>query len=124
MDSLSTPSGERLRLTAAAGPQRSPRSPSPRFGLVLGSRFWSCALARPTSSDSLNWPSLSRRTYLLSVPVSINSRGITKHSLKNRLIPNASLRARLLVTLDVDEGGVSENAEDHGDQECQSDSPV
>ena len=42
--------------------QRSPRSPWPFFALVRAGRRRSCALARPTSSDSLNRPRDPRRT--------------------------------------------------------------
>src|SRR4030095_4585728 len=65
------------RLLAAFrfGRGRSPLSPSLDLTLVLACRLRSAARDRPTSSDSTNdVPSLLRRTYLLSVPVSISSR--------------------------------------------------
>jgi hypothetical protein len=55
----------------------SPRSPSPFLTTVVALVRWSAAKERPTSSLSLNWPPLARRTYRLS-PLcgSISSRGI------------------------------------------------
>ena len=62
-----------LRLVFGRG--RSPLSPWPDLTLVLARFLRSAASDRPTSSDSTNdVPSLLRRTYLLSVPVSISSR--------------------------------------------------
>lgn len=55
-------------------PRPSPLSPCPGLLLVFACRFRSCASERPTSSDSLNLPVLSRRAYRLSLPVLINSR--------------------------------------------------
>src|SRR6478609_8083643 len=62
-----------LRLQADVH-QRSPRSPCPFGALFLAFRRRSWARERPASSDSLNWPVASRRTYRLSVPVLISSR--------------------------------------------------
>src|SRR4029453_1249368 len=44
----------------------SPRSPSPFLTTVVALVRWSAAKERPTSSLSLNWPPLLRRTNLLS----------------------------------------------------------
>jgi len=106
-----------------AGLHRSPLSPSPRFGLVLESRFWSCARLRPTSSDSLNRPSSSRRTNLLSVPVSMSSRGMMKLSLKRSSSLTLLNTTRVLSSSHVDPGGISEDAE-HGGRKAQQDDLV
>jgi hypothetical protein len=54
----------------------------PFFGLVFESHFWSCARLRPTSSDSLNLPPLSRLT---NRSVSISSRGMASSYALRRL---------------------------------------
>ena len=46
----------------AVGDYRSPRSPCPRFVFFVALRVRSFAVARPTSSDSLNCPFAPRRT--------------------------------------------------------------
>ena len=58
----------------------SPRSPSPDFTTRLAFFFLSCARDLPASTTSSKRPPLSRCTYRLSVPVSINSHGSERPS--------------------------------------------
>src|SRR5688572_28615156 len=56
------------------GCYRSPLSPCPLLPFVFAFLRRSAESDFPTSSDSLNRPLAPRRTYRLSVPLSINSR--------------------------------------------------